>query len=255
MTTARRNHDIRRVFGCEIAPTSEESLLASLLDELTEALRQGQQPDVEQVAGRHPALADDLRSLWATVWVAEEMARNAIRRTRSQRGARRRCPEQPTGRRRPSRAPPMVPPSHPGLAATVRGRFGRLRAFRGAGARRHGGRLAGAGDRARPDRGAQAARCAGRHRRRRTSSGSGSRRRRRRGWHTPTSCRSSRSASATGSRTSPCNTSREPPWRGSWPTARCRRRMRPGCWCRSAGRSTTPTTAASCTATSSRRTS
>jgi len=54
---------------------SEESILASLLDELTEALRQGRQPDVEQVANRHPALADDLRMLWATVWIAEEMAK------------------------------------------------------------------------------------------------------------------------------------------------------------------------------------
>jgi len=54
---------------------SEESLLASLLDELTEALRQGRQPDVEQAVARYPAVAMDLRSLWATVWVAEEMAR------------------------------------------------------------------------------------------------------------------------------------------------------------------------------------
>jgi hypothetical protein len=54
---------------------SEESILASLLDELTEALRHGRQPDVEQVANRHPALADDLRMLWATVWIAEEMAK------------------------------------------------------------------------------------------------------------------------------------------------------------------------------------
>ena len=55
---------------------SEESLLAALLEELTEAMRQGQQPDVEGVANRHPAMAADLRSLWATIWVAEEMAQN-----------------------------------------------------------------------------------------------------------------------------------------------------------------------------------
>jgi serine/threonine-protein kinase len=54
---------------------SEESILASLLDELTATLRQGRQPDVDQAARRYPALADDIRSLWATVWVAEEMAR------------------------------------------------------------------------------------------------------------------------------------------------------------------------------------
>src|SRR5262245_43686505 len=54
---------------------SQESLLASLLDELTQALRQGRQPDVEHAVANHPSLACDLRALWATVWVAEEMAR------------------------------------------------------------------------------------------------------------------------------------------------------------------------------------
>ena len=57
---------------------SEESLLASLLEELTEAMRHGQQPDLEGLANRHPALAADLRSLWATIWVADEMARNGF---------------------------------------------------------------------------------------------------------------------------------------------------------------------------------
>ena len=42
---------------------------------------------------------------------------------------------------------------------------------------------------------------------------------------------------------------------GVWPTGRCRRARPPPCWCRSAGPSTTPTAGASCTATSSRRTS
>jgi serine/threonine-protein kinase len=57
------------------AVASDESALASLLDELTQALRRGRQPDVEEAAARYPALAADLRSLWATVWVAEAMAR------------------------------------------------------------------------------------------------------------------------------------------------------------------------------------
>ena len=56
--------------------------------------------------------------------------------------------------------------------------------------------------------------CAGPLERRRTSSGSGSRRWRRRSWPTPTSCRSSRSASTTASPTSPCSTSRGRPWPG-----------------------------------------
>jgi hypothetical protein len=53
---------------------SEDSILLSLLDELTAAKRMGRKPDLEQAERRHPELADDLRSLWATVWVAEEMA-------------------------------------------------------------------------------------------------------------------------------------------------------------------------------------
>ena len=59
---------------------ADESLLASLLQELTDAWRQGQQPDLERLASRHPRLKADLRSLWATVWIAEEMARNGVRR-------------------------------------------------------------------------------------------------------------------------------------------------------------------------------
>jgi eukaryotic-like serine/threonine-protein kinase len=56
---------------------SDESLLALLLEELTEATRRGKQLDLEGMANRHPALAVDLRSLWATIWVAEAMARNS----------------------------------------------------------------------------------------------------------------------------------------------------------------------------------
>jgi hypothetical protein len=57
---------------------ADESLLALLLDELTDAWRQGLQPDLERLASLHPRLTADLRSLWATVWVAEEMARNGF---------------------------------------------------------------------------------------------------------------------------------------------------------------------------------
>jgi hypothetical protein len=58
---------------------SEESILASLLDELTLELRRGGRPDVDGVAKLHPALEVDLRSLWATIWVAEEMAQDGAR--------------------------------------------------------------------------------------------------------------------------------------------------------------------------------
>ena len=45
----------------------EDSLLAALLDELTTAKRSGQELDLELAEHRYPALAEDLRSLWATV--------------------------------------------------------------------------------------------------------------------------------------------------------------------------------------------
>jgi serine/threonine-protein kinase len=59
----------------EPAGIADESELAKLLDELTVEVRQGREPDVERAARQHPALAGELRSLLATVWIAEEMAR------------------------------------------------------------------------------------------------------------------------------------------------------------------------------------
>jgi serine/threonine-protein kinase len=53
-----------------------DALLAAILDELAAAKRAGLEPDVEQAIARHPELAAEIRSLWATVWVAEEMARS-----------------------------------------------------------------------------------------------------------------------------------------------------------------------------------
>ncbi len=60
----------------EPSPFSEadESLLAELIDSLTDALRRGETPDVDAAARRQPQLADELRSLWATIWVAESLA-------------------------------------------------------------------------------------------------------------------------------------------------------------------------------------
>jgi eukaryotic-like serine/threonine-protein kinase len=60
------------------AGEAEDSILVALLDELTAAMRMGRTPDLEQAERRYPGLADDLRSLWATVWVAEEMARAEV---------------------------------------------------------------------------------------------------------------------------------------------------------------------------------
>ena len=54
---------------------SDASLLVGLIDELTTAARQGENPDVEALAIEHPRLADELRSLWAMIWVTESLAR------------------------------------------------------------------------------------------------------------------------------------------------------------------------------------
>jgi hypothetical protein len=47
-----------------------DSRLAALLDELTEAARNGSPPRLDEVALRNPDLADELRALWGTVLVA-----------------------------------------------------------------------------------------------------------------------------------------------------------------------------------------
>lgn len=48
--------------------------LAALLDELTEAARLGQPPQLEAAARRHPDLADELRALWGTAQAAGALA-------------------------------------------------------------------------------------------------------------------------------------------------------------------------------------
>jgi serine/threonine-protein kinase len=56
-------------------PEAREQALAAWLDELTEAHRRGETPDVERLAGPDPSLAAELRELWAAAQVAEELAR------------------------------------------------------------------------------------------------------------------------------------------------------------------------------------
>lgn len=51
-----------------------DSRLAALLDELTEAARNGSPPPLDEVARQHPDLADELRALWGTVMVAGAVA-------------------------------------------------------------------------------------------------------------------------------------------------------------------------------------
>src|SRR5262249_55009807 len=52
----------------------QEEVLAQLLAELTEERRQGRQPDVDRYAAQHPALAQELRELWAVAQLAGEFA-------------------------------------------------------------------------------------------------------------------------------------------------------------------------------------
>ena len=108
---------------------ADESLLAALLEELTDLWRRGQHPDVEKVASRHPRLTADLRSLWATVWVAEEMAKSGFG-------------EQEPGEDRfdvpsttawppatESAAPARAQAAEHGLDGTLHGRFGEYELF------------------------------------------------------------------------------------------------------------------------------
>ena len=54
---------------------SEESLLIRLVEEFTAASRRGRNPTSTTLVGQHPELADELRSLWATIWMAEGWTR------------------------------------------------------------------------------------------------------------------------------------------------------------------------------------
>ncbi len=55
-------------------PNDRDNRLAALLEELTEAVRAGDSPKLDDVARQHPDLADELRALWSTVLVAGAVA-------------------------------------------------------------------------------------------------------------------------------------------------------------------------------------
>jgi serine/threonine-protein kinase len=61
-------------------PLSEwdESVLARLINDLTEATQRGVSLDVEELARAHPELTNELRSLWATIWVADALGRAGV---------------------------------------------------------------------------------------------------------------------------------------------------------------------------------
>jgi len=61
--------------GSRPEQTADEIRLSEILQELTEALRAGGTPDVEQAIQRFPTLGDEIRDLWAATLIAEEVAR------------------------------------------------------------------------------------------------------------------------------------------------------------------------------------
>ncbi len=56
------------------AANERESLLIRFLDEFAGQARAGQSPDFDAVGISHPELVDELRQLWATAMVAEDLA-------------------------------------------------------------------------------------------------------------------------------------------------------------------------------------
>ena len=61
----------------EAKGATKDDQLASLLAEMTAELQQGRVPDIDAVVRQHPELGEELRGLWLTAQVAEELARSA----------------------------------------------------------------------------------------------------------------------------------------------------------------------------------
>ena len=62
---------------------TRDDQLARLLAAMAEDAVRGRSPDVEAVAREHPELGDELRELWATAQVADELARRLTLMPRS----------------------------------------------------------------------------------------------------------------------------------------------------------------------------
>ncbi|MEM7235864.1 MAG: serine/threonine-protein kinase, partial [Planctomycetota bacterium] len=54
--------------------SARDELLQSLLSELSESVRRGEEPDVDALAGEHPDVADELRELYGALRFVEEVA-------------------------------------------------------------------------------------------------------------------------------------------------------------------------------------
>jgi serine/threonine protein kinase len=56
-----------------VTDSDRDSRLALLIDEMLAAMRRGQQPSFDEIAKRHPDLADELRELWGTALLADDL--------------------------------------------------------------------------------------------------------------------------------------------------------------------------------------
>jgi serine/threonine-protein kinase len=72
-----RPHPDRHRIPAEVTALSEpeEAVLVRLVDDLTASVRRGENPDIHALELQYPGLAEEVRSLWATVCVAEALAR------------------------------------------------------------------------------------------------------------------------------------------------------------------------------------
>src|SRR5436309_15854443 len=66
-----------------MSATSNDDLLAELLDAFTQQMRAGEQPDIEAAIREHPELADELRELWGAVMVADAVAAHSSRNSQA----------------------------------------------------------------------------------------------------------------------------------------------------------------------------
>ena len=65
------------IAAVEAKGATRDDQLASLLAVMSAELQEGRNPDIDAVVLRHPEVGEELRGLWLTAQVAEELARSA----------------------------------------------------------------------------------------------------------------------------------------------------------------------------------
>jgi serine/threonine-protein kinase len=87
--------------------SARDELLVSLLEQLIQASREGRPADIDPICVEHPNLAVELRQLWATAQLAEDLASLSEPLSAPPAGSRTAQPE-PDGDFRPVAAPPQA---------------------------------------------------------------------------------------------------------------------------------------------------